>query len=112
MNTYDGHTPGPWFVNRAHGGYPTIFAGAALIAAVRGAPGVADSVIAANARLIAAAPDMLRQRDALARGLLDAVASLERMREEPNSEWAQEESKRVLIRARAALSLVERGAGE
>ena len=65
------HTPGPWRMIRDDPGYGTVFSyeiwaeqyrakGANLIGTITGRGCLADRVVEANARLIAAAPELLK----------------------------------------------------
>ena len=76
MNEFDGHTPGPWFVISGHilaGSENQLDDGEALaIADIDMDMRIDfDTTGAANARLIAAAPTLLAQRDALVEALGD-----------------------------------------
>lgn len=60
------HTPGPWEVRKTASGNPFIYAGQLNVAGVAIArPGIDSATSAANARLIAAAPETAAERDRL-----------------------------------------------
>lgn len=64
------HTPGPWHIEDGR----TVWAGDNLVAGV----GRIGTPVEANARLIAAAPDLLVALDALLEGSAEALAFLDR----------------------------------
>ena len=66
---FEGHTPGPWFIDMTQPGKAVVY----------GPNGSCKEEHQANARLIAAAPDLLRERDearALVAELVEAVHGL------------------------------------
>lgn len=73
------HTPGPWTINERHGG-TTVLIGASTVAIAYDPeePTQASETAKANARLIAAAPELLA---ALQLGLLEAVTLKARLPE-------------------------------
>lgn len=70
VNTYDGHTPEPWEVGEQVPSAVYVkgkneLGQKGLIAITDNATGATEETMEANARLIADAPKLLRQRDAL-----------------------------------------------
>ena len=69
---FKGHTPGPWRVEprQAHGTRvtaiaPVAWCGTNMSVGANGCQSISEKQAYANARLIAAAPDLLAERDAL-----------------------------------------------
>lgn len=59
MNSTTNHTPGPWTIEETGQGFPEIVSGKYHIALSGGSVRFSTSEAMANARLIAAAPDLL-----------------------------------------------------
>ena len=96
------HTPGPWPVGDAGAtvfGPPNGNPSPATIARVSFAMIPSDEMVA-NARLIAAAPDLLA-------ALGDAWRSLDRLADEPDNMHAWQEATRVAMACRAAIAKAE-----
>lgn len=78
LPTYAGHTPGPWAIRRGHSIVEIITAAGLRIAQTAGDNYWSNfsSEADANARLIAAAPDLLAERDRLRASDAELVAAL------------------------------------
>lgn len=113
MNTatseFEGHTPGPWMpVNLPFAdcrilptdAYGTVLGGGPIADVLNAKDGSKE----ANARLIAAAPELLRQRDALAEACRRVIRAREN-RGSPNQCMLA-----AMAQVRAALASIENGA--
>lgn len=89
------HTPGPWTVSTAPGTVDVRSPDGGFIASVDIDKRMALAEIDANARLLAAAPDLLIERDALRAALRAVVADLER--ELPQTEFLSVAHARAVI---------------
>ncbi len=120
MNTatsqFDGHTPGPWQIDTdtRDGARTLILDRDGLLVADSGAGSNPNDRAAAraecerNARLIAAAPELLRQRDALAEALREVTDRYERL--DRRHALPDSGPNGSIARARAALASIENGA--
>lgn len=121
MNTeqFTGHTPGPWHVvpeDQNSNRLPYIVAktgryGPNILAGVPGS-GTAfcigdESACAANAALIAAAPELLKQRDALLSALQGLMVCVTRTRHNPSGVTLYAISDTRIEKAQKAIALCE-----
>ena len=81
---FKGHTPGPWGVEprQAHGTRvtaiaPVAWCGTNMSVGANGCQSISEEQAYANARLIAAAPDLLAERDALRARVAELEAAWE-----------------------------------
>lgn len=100
------HTPGPWDRIIADGytvRHPQIYSDTGPVANATWLGDGRLDELNANAKLIAAAPDLLKQRDELLAALQDALGDLEYLKNAPESAYARPDDETIKA-ARAAIA--------